>query len=213
MARLKASARQETGTRKVRRLRRKGFIPGIIYGHKEQPLPITISEHDIELAIQHGERVLEVDVDGQRQNVLLKDVQWDTFGQEVIHVDLFRVALDQRVEITVPVVLRGTPAGVAEGGVIQQMVSDIEIECLVTAIPEEIRVPVTHLNVGETMHLRDIELPDGTKLLSDSEAPLCAVSVVAEVEEAVEEEVEAEAAAEPEVIGEKKEEQQPPSEE
>jgi len=203
MALLRASSRPELGSRKVRHLRDKGLIPGIIYGHRRDAVPVTLSEHDVELALQHGERVLEVDLDGQKETVLVKDVQWDTFGQMVHHVDLCRVRMDERVEVTVPVVLRGTPAGAADGGVLHQAVTDVTIECPVVAIPEEFRVSVTKVAVGQTLCLRDIPLPDGVRLLGDADAVLCTCSVVAEevpVEEAVEPE-----AAEPEVIGRKEE--------
>ncbi len=204
MALMKASTRNALGSRAVRRLRDEGLIPGIIYGHNEEPLPVTLSEHDIELALQHGERLLEVDVDGRKHNVLVKDVQWDTFGQVVLHVDLFRVSLDDRVEVTVRVVLRGTPAGEADGGVLQQAITDVGLECPVAAIPEEIRVMITHLNVGDSMQLKDIDLAEGLKLLDDPDSVLCTCAVIAE-----EIEVEAEAeVAEPEVIGEKKEDEE-----
>lgn len=204
MAAVKATVRDEIGSRRVKALRRRGMVPGIIYGHKEVPVPIALSEHDIELAVRHHERVLEVDLAGQTLNALVKEVQWDTFGHEVIHVDLCRVGLDERVEVTVPVVCRGAPAGAADGGVLRQNIPQVKIECLVTAIPEEIRVPVAHLNVGDVLHLRDLALPEGAKLLGDPEAILCTVSVIAEVVEAPV--AAAVAAAEPEVIGAKKEE-------
>jgi large subunit ribosomal protein L25 len=205
MARVQASTRTEIGSRRARQLRRKGLIPGIIYGHEEAPQAITVGKHDMELAVLHGERILEIDVEGKVQNVLVKDVQWDTFGHEVLHVDLYRVALDERVEVTVPVALRGTPAGAADGGVLQQTVAEVEIECLVTAIPEELRAPVTELKVGDSLHLSDLPLPDGCKLLGDPETMVCTVRVLAAAAEAPEEEAEA---PEPEVIGEKKEEDQ-----
>ncbi|MGB2821084.1 MAG: 50S ribosomal protein L25 [Phycisphaerae bacterium] len=205
MALMKASTRKELGSRAVRRLRDEGLIPGIIYGHNEEAVPVTLSEHDLELALQHGERLLEVDVDGKSQNVLVKDVQRDTFGQIVIHVDLFRVSLDDRVEVTVPVVLRGTPAGEADGGVIQQGVTDVSIECPVAAIPDEIRVMITHLNVGDSIQLKDIQLGEGLTLLDDPDSVLCSCAVIGE-----EVEVAAEEEAEPEVIGEEKEGEEKP---
>jgi large subunit ribosomal protein L25 len=206
MALMKASTRKELGSRAVRRLRDKGLIPGIIYGHNEEPVPVTLSEHDLELALQHGERLLEVDVDGKSQNVLVKDVQWDTFGQIVIHVDLFRVSLDDRVEVTVPVVLRGTPAGEADGGVIRQAITDVSIECPVAGIPDEIRVMITHLNVGESIQLKDIALGEGLTLLDDPDSVLCSCAVIAEEVEVAAEEEE----AEPEIIGEEKEGEEEP---
>jgi len=206
MALLKADKRSELGTRKVRRLRRQGLIPAVIYGHGKDTLPVTLNGHDVDLAIHHGQRVLEIRISGRKENVLIKDIQYDTFGQNILHVDLARVSLDETVEITVPIVLRGTPAGAAEGGVLQQIAPNAHIRCLVTAIPEEIRASVNDLKIGESLQMRDLPLPDGADLLSDTEAVVCSVSVVAEEE--VEETTPKEAAAEPEVISEKKAEDQ-----
>lgn len=199
MARLKAARRSEMGTRKVRRLRKSGRLPAIIYGHGEQPVAVSLDHHDIVEAVHHGARLLELDVDGKTENVLIKDLQYDALGQDVIHADLTRVSLDERVEITVLVNLRGAPAD--EEGVVNQLASAVQIECLVTAIPEEIRVSVAALKVGEAIKASDLPLPAGARLLGDPEAVICRISVVAE-EEAEAEAPEA-AVAEPEIIGEK----------
>jgi len=205
MAQIKATTRKETGSRQVKKLRAKGLTPAILYGRGERPVQVTISEHDLELALQHGERLLEVDVDGAIQNALVKDVQYDTFGHFVQHVDLLRVSLTDRVEVDVRVVLRGTPKGLAVGGVLNQIAGDIKIECPVAAIPEEIRVMVTELGLDESLHLRDIQLPEGVVLLDDPDAVLCQCTEVAEEVVAP---VEVEAEAEPEVIGAKTEEEE-----
>jgi len=207
MESLKATRRDELGSRRARRLRKAGRIPGIIYGHDEDPMAVTLSRHDVDVAIHHGERLFEVDVDGAKQNVLLKEVQYDTFEHEILHVDLARVELDERVAVTVRIVLRGTPLGVSEDGVLTQSAAEANIECMVQSIPEEIVVPVTDLKVGDAMHMRDLPLPQGATLLDDEDALVCRVTVVAEeVEaEAVEEGAEA---LEPEVITEKKDQTQ-----
>lgn len=213
MAVLKAQKRPEAGTRRARALRKQGLIPGVIYGHGRKTQPITMAEHDVELAVFHGERLLEIELDGKKENALIKEVQYDTFGQEVLHVDLARVRLDERVEVTVPIVLRGTPAGVSEGGVLQQAANEVTLECLVSEIPEEIPLQVTDLNVGEAQYMRDLPLPEGAKLLSDGDAMVCSVIVIAEEEAPPEAEEVEEAAAEPEIIGEKPEEGEQEAEE
>ena len=201
MAVLKVAKRDELGTRKVRRLRERGMIPGIIYGHGKKAQPITLSEHDVELAILHGERLLALNLDGKEQNVLIKDVQYDTFGHEVLHVDLTRVNLDERVEVTVPIVLKGTPEGVtAEDGVLAQIAPEVRIECTVQAIPEEINVMVTEMKVGDHLSMGELSLPEGAKLLGDPDAPVATVRVIVEFEAAPPEEEEPSG---PEVIGEK----------
>jgi len=210
MAVIKASKREQFGTHKSRALRKQGKIPAIIYGHGETPEAVTISEHDIELAMLHGERMLEIDVAGTTQNVLIKDVQYDTYGLEVIHVDLTRVSLDERVEVTVPVVLKGTAAGLADGGSMQQVTADVTLECVVTAIPEEITLQVNAMKIGDTVHVRDLELPEGAVLVTDEDLVVCSVTVIAEEEEPTAEEGES---AEPEVIGEKKDEDEEQAEE
>ena len=204
MAQMKATIRKETGSRQVKRLRSKGLIPGVIYGRGDKPIQVTISEHDLELVLKHGERLLEVNVDGEVENALVKDVQYDTFGHYALHVDLLRVSLTDRVEVEVRVILRGTPKGVADGGVLNQITSDIKVECPVAAIPEEIKMMVTELGLDESLHLRDIPLAEGVTLLDDPNTMLCQC---AEVAEEVEEE-EGEGEAEPEVIGEKKEDEE-----
>ena len=204
-AQLKATPRNELGTRKARAIRKQGLIPCVIYGHGKDCLSVTLSEHDFGVAMLHGERLLEIDLEGQTENVLIKDVQWDTYGQVVLHVDLSRVNLDERVEVTVPIVLRGTPAGAADGGVLQQSTSEVRIECIVTGIPEDIRIQVNDLNVGDSLTMGDLELPEGATLLDEPDTTICSVIVIAEEEEAPAEE-EGETTAEPEVIGEKKEE-------
>jgi len=206
MALLKATKRTELGSRNARRLRGKGEIPGVIYGHGEEVVSITLPEHDVEMAVLRGKRLLEVQIGQKKENVLVKEVQYDTFGQEILHIDLARVSLDERVEVTVPIVLRGIPAGAAEGGVLQQAAAKVTVECVVTAIPDEIRISVAEMKVGNLRHMKDLPLPEGTRLLSDPEAVVCSVSFVAEVEVAGP--AEAVAAAEPEVIGEKKEEEE-----
>ncbi len=205
MASLKAKKRDQLGSRKSRSFREKGLIPGIIYGHGQTPVPVTLAAGELLAAIHHGERLLEVDVDGATENCLIKATQYDAMQQDLIHVDLARVSLDERVEVTVPVVLRGTSAGVTEeGGVLHQSVSQARMECLVTAIPDEIRVSVEHLKVGDRLLARELPLPEGAKLLMDAEQVIASVIVVAEEVAAPAAE---EAVAQPEVIGEKKEEE------
>jgi len=205
MALLKASRRGELGTHKVRRLRRGGRIPGVLYGHGEQTVAISLDLHDVSAALKRRERLLEVELDGRKENALFKEVQYDPLGQEILHVDLTRVSLDERVEVTVPIQLRGTPAGAAEEGVLQQLAMQVVVECLVTSIPEVIRVNVEPLKVGDRLLLKDLPLPEGTKLVGNPEDLVCMVVVLAE-EVAPAAAGEEAAAAEPEVIGRKVEE-------
>ncbi len=201
MAVIKATKRDQTGSRNVKRLRKQGLIPAVVYGHGEGSDSVTLQKHDVELALLHGERLLELDCEGKTQNVLIKEVQYDTYGQKVLHLDLTRVNLDESVEVTVQVILRGTPAGVSEeGGMLRQDATEVHLECLVRAIPEQLTIMVNDMKVGDHLTAGDLELPEGAKLLQDANTSIATVTVVAE--EVAAEEGEEETSSEPKVIGE-----------
>jgi large subunit ribosomal protein L25 len=197
-----AEARTELGSRANKRLRDSGKLPGVIYGHKLDVVPITLPKKEVVKYLNHGAHLFAVTVNGAAENVLVKDVQYDHMGMEVLHIDFARVDLNERVEVTVPLELKGTPRGEADGGVLQQIVAELEIECIVTGIPDAIRHNVSDMALDDVLHLKDIKLPDGVKALQDPELIIASVKEIAE-------EVSTEAAegetAEPEVIGKKKE--------
>ncbi len=194
---LKAEKRDKCGTGSSQKLRRDGGLPAVIYGHKEEPIAISLNYHDVALELQHHHRLLDVELDGSKQQFLVKDVQYDYIGEKILHIDLTRVDLDERVAVTVSVELKGIPAGASEGGVLDQVLADIELECLVTSIPESLRVNVSDMQVGDTILAKDVELPQGAVLVTDSELLVAALRVVGEVDASALEGDE----AEPEVIG------------
>src|SRR4051794_39020196 len=200
-ANISAKPRSELGSRANKRLRDSGQIPGVIYGHKEAVVTVTLPKKDVVGHLNRGAHLFDLSVDGKSEKVLVKEVQYDHLGLEVLHVDFARVSLDEKVELTVPLELKGTPKGEAEGGVLQQILSDLEIECLVTDIPAAIKVNVDHLGVNDSLHVSDLKLPDGVKALQDGDLIVATVKVIAEEATA-----EAEGTAEPEVIGKKPEE-------
>ena len=177
---LKAKLRQDRGKRASRKMRTAGLVPAIIYGHKEAPVSVELDYHDLFLELKHRHRLLDIELDGNRQKLLVKEVQHDHLGDKIVHIDLTRVSLDERVKVRVPVELRGIPAGVSEGGVLDQVMAEIELECLVTSIPDNIRVPVSHLKLGESLYARDLPLPEGVTLVTDKDVPVAAVRLIAE---------------------------------
>ena len=196
-----AKPRSELGSRANKRLRDAGFIPGVIYGHKQAVLPVTLPRKEIAAHIHHGAHLFSLAVEGGKETVLVKEVQYDHLGIEVLHVDFARVDLNERVTLTVAIELKGTPKGEADGGVLQQVMSEIEIECLVTDIPDVIRHNVSDLALNSVLHVKDLTLPTSVKALQDGEL------IVATVKEIVEQAAPAAAdVAEPEVIGRKAEE-------
>lgn len=195
---IRAEKRTQTGTKIARRLRRSGRVPAIIYGHGQEPVPISIDRHELEVKLGHGQRLLSVELDGDIQSFLIKDFQYDHLGDEPLHLDLARVNLDEVVRVKVPVRLRGTPKSAAEGGFLEQLLSEMEVECRASDIPEEIKVAVAGLEVGGELTVGALELPQGVKALEAPDRLVAAIRVVAE-EEGATEETEAET-TEPEII-------------
>jgi large subunit ribosomal protein L25 len=201
--RLKTETRPERGTRLARRMRRTGKVPAVLYGHKQETVALTVSGEETAWAIRHGARVVDLAVGDTVESALIAEVQWDHLGKELLHIDFQRVSRDERIKIVVPVELRGTPTAVG-GGIIEQPLHTLHIECLATAVPESIRVILSDLHVGSVVHVKELHLPEGVTVLDDPEAIV--VQIKAPVVEA-----EAPAApagpAEPEVIGRVKEEE------
>jgi large subunit ribosomal protein L25 len=208
-AQVTAKPRSELGSRANKRLRDAGLLPGVIYGHKEAVVPVTLPKKEVVNHLSHGAHVFDVALDGKSEKVLVKEVQYDHLGIEVIHVDFARVSLDEKVEVTIPIELKGEPKE-AEGGVMQQVINELEVECLVTEIPDAIRVNVADMKLNDVLAIKDLQLPPGVTTKLDAEL------IVVTLKEVKEEEIapaapEAEA-AEPEVIGKKKEEGEAPAE-
>jgi len=204
---IKAQVRAPGGTRAAKRVRREGRIPAIVYGHKEMPVAVSLPERELLAALACGAHLVSLDIDGSANQCLIKEVQYDYLGDTPIHVDLTRVSLDERVKVTIPIELRGTPAGVSDGGVLDQMLANLEVECVVTDIPESIRVRINELALNQTLHVGELDLPEGvTSLLPESEA-VCTVRALGEEPEPEEAEAE-KGPAEPEVIAREKGEQE-----
>jgi len=201
-ATLAAKPRQDTGKRRMRRLRKSGQVPGVMYGHKEQTLPLTVAAEDLAALIRHGQRVVDVQLGGKVQKCLIREIQWDVFGRELLHLDLTRVSADEKIRITVPVQVRGTAPGVNAGGVLDQPMHTLEIECLAINVPEAIRVSVNELQLEGVIHLKDVKLPEGVVAFADPETVVVQCVKPTEEAEAAPGEA-AEGPAEPEVIGRK----------
>jgi large subunit ribosomal protein L25 len=193
--------REGSGTRHARRLRSQGRVPAVLYGHKEATVAVTLSAEDLTDAIRHGSRVVDLRLDGAAQRALIREVQWDHLGKEVLHVDFIRVSEHERIKVSVPIELKGIAPGVTGGGVLDQPLHTLHIECLATAVPDSVRVNINELQIGAAIHVRDLHLPEGVTAQDDPEAVVVHVRAPAA-------EPEAGAApeagqAEPELIGRK----------
>lgn len=217
MTRIAAEKRQPAGRHANQRSRAKGFLPAVIYGHGEAPEHISLSAHDLDIALAKAAHVVEVPVNGKAQPFLLKDVQYDHLQKKPIHVDLMRVDLKERVKVKVPVELRGHAKGVAEGGQLVMVMPDIEIECGLLEIPHSIRGVIDHLEIGDGLKVKELEFPAGVTAISRPDDLVAAVrhkvaEVVATPAAAAAPVEGAEASKEPEVIG-RVAKEQPPAEE
>jgi len=199
----KGERRTEVGSRPSRKLRELGRLPAVIYGHGEKPETISLDLHDVEVGLAKGLRTMQVDVDGNQGQYLIKEIQYDHRDQTPIHIDLTRVNLNETVTVTVGIELRGTPKGASDGGILDQYLAEVEVECLVSQIPETLHPLVTELAVGDSLLVKDLELPPGVTVITDGEERICTVraKVTAVEEEAVTPEGEEESTAEPERIG------------
>ena len=210
---LEAEARSEVGKSKVKELRRKGFIPGVVYSGGKDALSIKMSRHEL-LRLTHQHRienvVINLKVKGDKENVshpcMIKEIQHDPVKGDITHIDFNEISLTKLIKVNVPVVTKGEPVGVKqEGGSLEHILWEIEVECLPTDIPKNFEVDVSALNIGDSLHVKDITFPPKIKVLVDSEAVVLSVAAPMK-EEVVEAAVEGQEKAEPEVIKEKKEE-------
>ncbi len=206
---LKAEPRASVGRAAVRKLKTRGFIPAVIYGGKDKPQPLQVAIRDINAMMSHasGENVLvELEIAGETSSraALVQEVQHSPVSGDIRHVDFHAISMDEMIQAEVPLEPIGTPNGVKNfGGLLEQSLRSLAIECLPRDLPDRITMDVSALNIGDSIHVRDIQLPPG--VMAKVQPDLTAFSVVAPIveEEPVVAEAEA-AAAGPEVITEKK---------
>src|SRR3954449_5124195 len=185
---LEVDARPERGTRATRRLRREGIVPGVVYGGtgQEDAVSFKVNSRVLRTVLVEGSALIDLKVDGKTLPVIVKDRQLDPVRDEIIHIDLLEVRLDEKSQTPVGVHLEGVAEapGVKEGGVLEQVSHQLNIEALPTAIPDAIVVDVSGMEIAATMHLSEITAPDGVEFLDDLEETILATVVVpTEVEE------------------------------
>lgn len=201
---LVTQSREGSGSRAARALRRQGLIPAVLYGHQEETLSIALPREPIERAIRHGVHVVSLKTNGNAQKALIRDLQWDFLGKELLHIDFYRIREGERVQVTVSFELRGIAPG-ATTGVVEQPLHQVQIECPADSIPENIRVNIGQLQLGQSIKVKDLTLPEGVKVLAEPDALVVHVVAKEEEKEAAPAAPTAEgAAAEPERIGRQK---------
>jgi len=193
---LNVEKREQTGSTASRRLRLSGQIPAVLYGHGQDNQHLAIPRADVKLLLRHHGKMVELK-GAVKETALVSEMHWDPLGIEVLHLDLQRVDLNERVEVTVPVHIHGEPIGTREGGIFLENNHQVEISCSAGNIPENVVMHVAELNVGENLTAGELDLPEGVELVTPKEVVIC--SIAAPKGKTAEEE-EAEGGSEPEVI-------------
>ncbi len=206
-ATLSATLRSESGKGAARALRRAGSVPAVIYGHKRAPMSLSVSTRDLERLLERVSAettVVELSIDGKVSRTLIREIQKHPFKKQLVHVDFQELVAGEMITVNVPLILVGVSIGVRSfAGILDQTMRELEVEVDPSAIPNHIDVDVTALNVGDSVHVRDLKLPAGVKVLSDSDASVVVVAApkVNATDAAADA---AAAAAEPEVLRAKK---------
>ena len=195
---LNVKKRTTRGTSQAKRERAAGQIPAILYGHGESNESLSIRKDELDAAIRHGSQVVSLQGD-LSENAFIREVQWDAFGVDVLHVDFTRVSASEKVETAVEVELRGEAPGAKMGGVVSQSAHSVEILCPAMKIPEKLELTINDLEVGQSLTAADLELPEGASLISEPEMVVVACIEASTLEQ--DEEAGEAIPGEPEVIG------------
>lgn len=191
---LVAELRDATGKGVARKLRAAGRIPAVLYGKGAESKAISVDPSALQRLLRSGgagmNTLIELSVDGTTRTVLVKELQRDPVRGRPLHTDFYLVDLDEKVEVSVPIHLVGKAPGVELGGILDHPLREIELECLPRAIPESVSVDVSALDVGDSIHVRDLELPEGASVRTDGNLAVASVIAPAVVEEPVVEEAE-----------------------
>ncbi len=204
---LNAEMRHMTGTPAARKLRDKGLVPAVVYAKREEPVHLTVNYHEfVKLLHKHGENaIIELQInkgnESIKKTVLIKEIQDDTIRKGVYHIDFLQIKLTDKIRIRIPLITRGNEEapGIKEGGILEYILREVEIECLPANIPKEITIDVSSMKIGDIIHVKDLAIDSGVTIINAPEQ--IAIVIKFEVEKKIEEEKPAEeAAVEPEVI-------------
>lgn len=203
-AQLSASSRSTVGKGAARSLRSSGKIPGVIYGSSRDVQSLVLDARELDKLLEHiaaGSTVIELAFGGKTTRTLIREIQRHPFKKQILHVDFQELVAGEKITLSVPLAFIGIPEGVrASGGVLDQIMHDIEIEVDPANIPNHIDVDVTALTIGHSLHVSDLVLPEGVTVLDEAENTVCVVSAPRAVIEEVAVVPDTEAPAEPELI-------------
>jgi len=201
---LSATPRDGTGKGAARSLRASGRIPGIIYGHGREPQALAIDNRELEKLlskISAESTVIELTLDGKSAQTLIREIQRHPFKRQILHVDFQELVAGEKIIVRLPIVLSGVPDGVRQdGGVLDQTLRELEVEVDPSNIPSNIEIDVTPLKIGDSIHVRDVKVPEGVEVITELDSSVCVVSAPRAVVEETPATEEAATTLEPEVI-------------
>ena len=199
---IKGQPRSKLGTRDTQNMRTTGRLPAVIYGHRQDPVHLSVDQKEVADLVHHQAHVIEVVMDAVTEPCLIKEVQWDHLGSQILHIDLARVDLTEQVTVSVDLELTGEPVGLKEAGsFLQHPVNEIEVSCLASQIPDRLKADIGHLKVGDTFTVADLTMPSGVTATADGETIIASIQILAEKsDDSADEQA---TAAEPEIIGKK----------
>lgn len=206
---LSASSRTQTGKGAARKLRADGRIPAIVYGPGAETRQLSVNANEVARLfsrISVENTLIELNVDeGDPVRVLVREVQSHVYRPEILHIDFYEVRRGEKITLETPIQILGTPAGVVEGGVLNHNLTSLEIRCEPAQIPDSIDVDVAGLEIGDSIHVGDLELPEGVEAVTDAEQPICSVvaPTIEPIEPDAEVDEEIDAVIEPELIDER----------
>jgi len=208
MSVLVAEKREGTGKSVTTKIRREGFVPAVIYGQKDKPDSVSVDAHTLSQLLKAGHTIVELEVNGKKQETVIKEIQYHPVTGKFLHVDFMRIAKGQELKVTVPINFEGKPVGVDEGGVLSTLKTEVLINVIPKFIPDSLTIDVSELKIGDSLRVKDLHV-ENMQILDDEEEVLCRVSTVRAMEEEEEEAEELEEEeAEPEVITSKKKEEE-----
>lgn len=195
---LPVEARPDLGTSNARRYRRGGRVPAILYGGGQQNVPVTVPATTVDALLHAHTHLVRLKLGDRAQTALVREIAWDHLGERVQHIDFVRVEMDSEVKVTVPLHFVGVPVGQGHGGGTEPLITDLEVRCRVDSIPEEIRIDIRPLDIGQGIHVGDVDYPAGVQPARSGQDLLIHVVPPRKLDVPAEEKPEAEVPAEAE---------------
>lgn len=188
---IESNIRNDIGSNANHRLRESGYVPAVIYGKSMNTLPIEVNKREIESLVRHGgeKSLIDISIGGESYTAYIKEIQWNPVTRQIMHVDLQQVKADERIHVSIPVVLKGR-AFVEKGGlVVQQQLKEVEIECTAGNIPKKLEYDITHFRPGDILKVADMEFGEEISVLDELQSVIASIATVEKVVEEEQEEI------------------------